>query len=137
MRLFAILFRPTDDQPHPVIMSVTPYSMDNLPDRISPFFMRLSGVKFGDVHCSPLTGFESPDPVYWVQHGYAVVQADVRGMHKSEGHAGILRQQDGDDYYDLIEWAASQVWCTGRVALLGVSYLAMSQWRPAAMKPPH
>jgi len=136
-RLFANLFRPADDQAHPVIMSVTPYSKDNLPDRIGTFFMRLSGVKFGDVHSSPLTGFESPDPVYWVRHGYAVVQADVRGMHKSEGHAGILRQQDGEDYYDLIEWAASQSWCTGRVALLGVSYLAMSQWRVAAMKPPH
>jgi predicted acyl esterase len=135
--LSAIAFRPPDDQPHPVIMSVTPYGKDNYPDRISSFFMRLSGVKFGDVRCSPLTGFESPDPAYWVQNGYAVVQADVRGMHKSEGHAGILRQQDGEDYYDLIEWAAAQPWCTGRVGLLGVSYLAMSQWRVAAMKPPH
>jgi putative CocE/NonD family hydrolase len=79
----------------------------------------------------------SPDPVYWVRQGYAVLQADVRGMHKSEGEAGILRQQDAEDYYDLIEWAASQPWCTGRIGLLGVSYLAMSQWRVAAMKPPH
>ena len=56
--------------------------------------MRLSGVKFGKVNCSRLTGFESPDPVYWVQQGYAVLQADVRDMHKSEGQAGVLRQQD-------------------------------------------
>src|SRR5450432_2601203 len=83
--LFAIAFKPPDDRPHPVIMSITPYGKDNYPDRISTFFMRLSGVKFGDVHCSKLTGFESPDPVYWVQNGYAVVQADVRGMHESDG----------------------------------------------------
>src|ERR1019366_5604594 len=80
---------------------------------------------------------EAPDPVYWVQQGYAVLQADVRGMHKSEGHAGILRQQDAEDYYDLIEWAGSQPWCTGRVGLMGVSYLCMSQWCVAALKPPH
>jgi putative CocE/NonD family hydrolase len=99
--------------------------------------MRLSGVKFGKLNCSRLTGFESPDPVYWVQQGYAVLQADVRGMHKSEGQAGVLRQQDAEDYYDLIEWAESQPWYTGRIGLMGVSYLAMSQWYVAALKPPH
>jgi len=137
VRLFANLFRPKADGPHPLIMSVTPYSKDKLPDHLASFFMRLSGVKFGKVNCSRLTGFEAPDPVYWVQQGYAVLQADVRGMHKSEGEAGVLRQQDAEDYYDLIEWAATQPWCTGRLGLMGVSYLAMSQWRVAALKPPH
>ncbi|HLJ89069.1 MAG TPA: CocE/NonD family hydrolase [Candidatus Angelobacter sp.] len=138
IRLSANLYKPKEEGPHPVIMSVTPYGKDSgLPERIANFFMRLSGVKFGKVHCSRLTGFESPDPVYWVEQGYAVLQADVRGMRKSEGHAGVLRQQDAEDYYDLIEWAASQPWCTGRVALMGVSYLCMSQWRAAALRPPH
>jgi putative CocE/NonD family hydrolase len=41
------------------------------------------------------------------------------------------------DYYDVIEWAASQPWCDGGVGLCGVSYLAMSQWRAAALRPPH
>jgi predicted acyl esterase len=137
VRLFANLFRPAVDDRYPVIMSVTPYGKDKLPDRVSTFFMRLAGVKFGNVNCSRLTGFEAPDPAYWVAQGYAVVQADVRGMHKSEGHAGVLRRQDAEDYYDLIEWAACQPWCTGRVGLMGVSYLAMSQWHVAALKPPH
>jgi len=136
-RLFVNLFRPAADRPYPVIMSVTPYGKDKLPDRLATFFMRLSGVKFGKLNCSRLTGFEAPDPVYWVQQGYIVLQADVRGMHKSEGQAGVLRRQDAEDYYDLIEWAASQPWCTGRVGLMGVSYLAMSQWHVAALKPPH
>jgi uncharacterized protein len=137
VRLFANLFRPAAGGSYPVIMSVTPYGKDKLPDRLAVFFMRLSGVKFGKLNCSRLTGFESPDPVYWVQQGYAVLQADVRGMHKSEGQAGVLRRQDAEDYYDLIEWAASQPWCTGRVGLMGVSYLCMSQWYVAALKPPH
>ena len=92
VRLFANLFRPTADEPRPVIMSVTPYGKNRFRDRLATFFMRLSGVKFGKLNCSQLTTFEAPDPVYWVQHGYAVLQADVRGMHKSEGEAGILRQ---------------------------------------------
>jgi len=137
MHLFVNLFRPPDGGPHPVIISVTPYGKDKFPDRLAGFFMRLSGVKFGKLDCSRLTGFESPDPVYWVEQGYAVLQADVRGMHKSEGQAGVLRQQDAEDYYDLLEWVASQPWCTGRVGLMGVSYLAMSQWRVAPLKPPH
>jgi predicted acyl esterase len=47
VRLFANLFRPTADGRYPVIMSVTPYGKDKLPDRVANFFMRLSGVKFG------------------------------------------------------------------------------------------
>lgn len=137
VHLFANLFCPSSEGPHPVIMSVTPYGKDKLPDRLSTFFMRLSGVKFGKIKCSHLTSLEAPDPAYWVQQGYAVLQADVRGMHKSEGEAGVLRPKDAEDYYDLIEWTASQPWCTGRVALMGVSYLGMSQWHVAALKPPH
>ena len=136
-RLFVNLFRPPVERPLPVIMSVTPYGKDRLPDRLATFFMRLSGVKFGSVKCSRLTGFESPDPAYWVQQGYAVLQADARGMHRSEGAAGVLRPADAEDYYDLIEWTAGQAWCTGRVGLMGVSYLAMSQWCVAARRPPH
>ena len=64
LRLFANVFRPTAEAPHPVIISVTPYGKDKLPDRLQAFFMRLSGVKFGKINCSRLTGFELPDPVY-------------------------------------------------------------------------
>jgi predicted acyl esterase len=136
-RLSVNIFRPAEGKRVPVIMSVTPYGKDKLPDRIGNFFMWLAGVRFGDIRISRYTGFEAPDPLYWVSAGYAVMQADVRGMHKSEGHAGVLTHQDAEDYYDLIEWAAAQSWCDGGVALSGVSYLAMSQWRVAPLKPPH
>ncbi|KAI7975383.1 hypothetical protein EIK77_006339 [Talaromyces pinophilus] len=38
-------------------------------------------------------------------------------------------------FFDVIEWAASQPWSTGKVGLLGVSYYAGSQWRVAALRP--
>ena len=137
VRLATNLFRSAESVPAPVIMSVTPYGKDKLPDRVGNFFMWLAGVRFGDIQISRYTGFEAPDPIYWVRQGYSVLQADVRGMHKSEGQAGVLTDQDAEDYYDLIEWAAAQPWCDGHVGLSGVSYLAMSQWRVAALRPPH
>jgi hypothetical protein len=60
-------------------------------------FMRLAGVRFGRLDCSCWTGFESPDPVFWTAAGYVVVQADVRGMHRSEGRAGLLNDTDAED----------------------------------------
>jgi uncharacterized protein len=135
--LSANLFRPADGKPAAVIMSVTPYGKDSGRDRLITFLMRLTGVRFGDIKVSRFTGFEAPDPLYWVGNGYAVMQTDVRGMHHSQGHAGVLTDQDAEDYYDVIEWAAAQPWCDGAVGLSGVSYLAMSQWRVAALRPPH
>jgi predicted acyl esterase len=136
VRLFANVFRPDDGTPRPTVLSVTPYGKDNTPDRIGMFFMRLSGVRFGKLNCSRWTGFESPDPAFWTGAGYNVVQADVRGMHKSEGHAGALTPTDAQDYAELVEWCAGQPWSTGAVGLCGVSYLAMSQWQAAALRPP-
>ena len=136
IRLFANVFRPDDGGRYPVVLSATPYSKDRLPDRIGMFFMRLAGVKFGRLNCSRWTGFESPDPDFWVRAGYNVVQFDVRGMHKSEGHAGAFTPEDAQDYAEVIEWCARQSWSTGAVGLCGVSYLAISQWKAVALRPP-
>ena len=57
-------------------------------------------------------------------------------MHASEGTAGFLTDRDARDYAEVIGWAAAQSWCTGAVGLNGVSYLCMSQWRVAALRPP-
>jgi len=48
----------------------------------------------------------------------------------------LLSDQEGEDVHDLIEWAAAQPWGTGAVGMLGVSYLATSQWKAAARQPP-
>ncbi len=133
--LSANVFLPKSTIAAPVILSVTPYGKDRMPDWLGMALMRLAGVRFGKLDCSRWTGFESPDPLFWTRAGYAVVQADARGMHKSEGHAGMLSDVDSRDYAELTGWAAAQPWSTGAVGLLGVSYLAMSQWRVAALRP--
>ncbi|MGH3095632.1 MAG: CocE/NonD family hydrolase [Streptosporangiales bacterium] len=90
------------------------------------------------VRFSAWATWEAPDPAYWVPRGYVVVNADLRGWGASQGAGELLNmRQEGEDCHDLIEWAARQPWSNGRVGLLGVSYLAISQWSAAATRPPH
>jgi putative CocE/NonD family hydrolase len=86
---------------------------------------------------SSLTSWEAPDPAWWTAHGFAVVNCDLRGAGRSEGVGSLLSDQEAQDVYDLIEWAAEQPWSTGAVGMLGVSYLAIAQWKAAALRPPH
>lgn len=90
-----------------------------------------------DSKMSDHTAFEAPDPFYWVQHGYAVINPNPRGTWYSEGRATFLSPEEALDFYDLIEWAGVQDWSNGKVGLSGVSYLTSSQWRVAELAPPH
>ena len=124
----------------PVLMSAHPYGKDNLPQRrgrryrVSVQYRLLR--QTGRVRFSSLTGWEAPDPAWWAAQGYAVVNCDLRGAGTSEGSASLLSDQEGADVHDLIGWAAAQPWSTGVVGMLGVSYLAISQWKAAALRPP-
>jgi predicted acyl esterase len=133
--LRANIFRPPGEGPFPVILSATLYGKDITPDTKAMFFMRLSGVRFGKLGYSRWTGFEAPDPLHWTARGYAVAIYDVRGMHKSEGSTEILTVRDAEDYAEVIAWMADQPWSSGKVGLLGVSFLAMTQWRVAGLRP--
>jgi predicted acyl esterase len=133
--LMANVFRPTQAGRYPVVLSVSPYGKDALPEDYGLF--RALGMEPGAIYTSDYAAFEAPDPGFWVPRGYVTVHANVRGMWNSEGHATWLSPQDAEDYFDLIEWAAAQPWSTGKVGLSGVSYLAMSQWAVAALHPPH
>lgn len=135
------VFRPSGDAPVPVIMSAHPYGKDRIPARTKTGH----GVHFQyrlfpqprPIQISEWTGWEAPDPAVWVPKGYAVINADLRGGGTSEGIDEFFSDQEAEDYYDLIEWAGTQPWCTGRVGLDGVSYLAISQYKVAALRPPH
>jgi uncharacterized protein len=127
--------------PFPVLMSAHPYGKDELPHRfgrgwqVSIQFRMLR--QTSPVRISSLTGWEAPDPAWWAAQGYAVASCDLRGAGTSQGQADLMSDQEGEDVYDLIEWAATQPWSNGAVGLTGVSYLAISQWKAAALSPPH
>lgn len=67
--------------------------------------------------------------------GYAVLNQDVRGIYRSDG-AFHPMQQEAHDGYDAIEWAAAQPWSSGKVGMLGGSYVGLTQWQPATRTPP-
>ena len=141
IRLRANVFRPDTDGRFPVILSAHPYGKDALPRRTVLGYLPPAPYRFlrqpGPVSFSAYTSWEAPDPSYWVPRGYGVVNLDLRGFGTSEGTGTLLSEQEGRDVAEAIEWAAAQPWSTGKIGLNGVSYLAISQWRPAALRPPH
>ena len=135
------LYRPADaDERLPVILSAHPYGKDAVPKRkgrgwsINPQFRIMNQPEA--LRISDQTSWEAPDPVWWAQHGYAVINLDVRGGGRSEGRGALFSDQEADDIAQVIEWAAEQPWSNGRVGMLGVSYLAISQYKVAALNPP-
>ena len=121
------VYRPAQAGPFPVLLSAHPYGKDNLPVK-GPLGHRVS-IQYrvlrqtGPVTFSTLTTWEAPDPAWWTERGFAVVNCDLRGAGTSDGRSAPLSDQEGEDVYDLIEWAGAQPWSTGTVGLLGVSYL--------------
>jgi putative CocE/NonD family hydrolase len=81
---------------------------------------------------SKLTSWESPDPNFWVSAGYAVVNMNLPGYANSGGPPSAFSEHQGKCYYEAIEWIAKQPWCTGKVGLTGVSFLAITQFHVAA-----
>lgn len=138
--LRANVFRTDDNNRRPVVLSIHPYGKDNLPRRRGrrwtySFQYRILRQP-QPIRFSSLTGWEAPDPAWWVAQGFAVVNADLRGCGHSAGTAQLLSPQESRDVYDVIEWAARQPWSDGRVVMIGVSYLAITQYGAAALRPP-
>lgn len=133
------VFRPPGKGPFPVLMSAHPYGKDRLPRRrrrrwsLNPQFHVMR--QTGPIDISSQTSWEAPDPVWWLTQGYAFVNADLRGAGNSDGAGALCSDQEAQDVYDLIEWAGAQPWSNGSVGMLGVSYLAMSQYKAAALAP--
>jgi putative CocE/NonD family hydrolase len=79
-----------------------------------------------------------PAVSYLAEHGYVVVQFDVRGTGSSSGASlDAYSDDEQQDGYDMVEWAARQPWCTGAVGMIGKSYGATVQWQVAGKAPPH
>jgi predicted acyl esterase len=132
LRLYADVFRPLDERPGPTIVVWTPYgkhwygALEKDPNTAVREDM-----------LSQYATFEGPDPLYWVPLGYVIVNVDARGTWYSEGTSTFLSPEEAEAFYDAIEWAGTEPWSNGKVGLTGVSYLSQSQWKTAALRPPH
>ena len=88
------------------------------------------------VYRTPYDRSETPTMVRAaVARGYAVLLVDVRGRYRSGGTFEPYRHE-GEDGYDVIEWAAHQPWSSGKVGSFGLSYPGAVQWLAARERPP-
>lgn len=107
--LRAHIFRPDDQELHPVLVMRTPYGKPARPEEAL------------------------------LRAGFIVVVQDARGRHGSGGEfESFVRAEthDGSDGFDTIEWAAKLPGSNGKVGLYGASYPAYLAWRAAGKQPP-
>lgn len=111
------VYLPARPGPHPVVLQRTPYS-------------RFPGAPQFASDCN------NAQMIFLASNGYAALNQDVRGRYRSGGVMDAM-QQEADDGYDAVEWAAVQPWSTGKVGMIGGSYVGLTQWQPAIHAPPH
>ncbi|MCU6763653.1 Cocaine esterase [uncultured Roseburia sp.] len=127
--IFTDVIRPAGKEAVPAVVAYSPYGK-HVHSLHLPW-----GVPDGAL--SGLQKQEGPDPGFWVPAGYAVVQPDARGTYYSGGDNVSFGTAEALDGYDIIEWAAKQPWCSGKVGMSGNSYLAVAQFLTASVRPPH
>ena len=123
VRLATDVYLPHDrSEPVPVILERTPYDRQGL--------------------SRSERSYANPEPMmrpaiaeFFARNGFAVVMQDCRGRYGSEG-LFTKYLAEGEDGFDTLEWIASQEWCDGRVATMGLSYGAHTQLAMACLAPP-
>ena len=114
-RLSARVWRPVDagENPVPAILEYLPYR-------------KRDGTCARDALTHP----------YFARRGYACVRVDMRGNGDSYGlMADEYTQSELDDAVEVIEWLASQDWCSGTVGMMGISWGGFNGLQVAAMQP--
>jgi uncharacterized protein len=97
------------EQPAPVIVTLTPYVSQLFHDR----------------------------GMYFARHGYPFLAVDVRGRGNSEGSEFRPFVYDAQDGADVVEWVSREAYCDGQVAMWGGSYGGFDQWATVKEQPPH
>lgn len=108
VKLSTDLYLPEKEGKHPVVLIRTPYKKE---------MNELKGT-------------------YFARRGYAVAIQNVRGRFGSPGEWEPLVNEPKDGH-DAVEWLAARPWSTGKVGMIGGSYLGWVQWFAASQKPPH
>ncbi len=137
--LRADVFRPSDDDPHPVILTYGPYAkglafQEGYPDQWRRMVEQHPDVAAGSSNV--YQNWEVVDPEKWVPEGYVCVRVDSRGAGRSPGFIDHFSPRETEDLAACIAWAAEQSWSSGKVGLNGISYYGINQWHVASLQPP-
>lgn len=123
-KLAANVFKPSGPGPWPVVMTRTPYLKDG---RIDPE-KDPKGVKMREALVKQARRYTDA--------GYVFVLQDVRGKGRSQGFYAAF-ENDIEDGYDSVEWAAARPWSNGKVGLSGGSAMGITSNEAAMAAPPH
>ena len=138
--LVANIYRPDSDARFPALTVSGPYGKDvHLSENFPQVYADIEKNQRSILENSSgqFIQHEMPDVECLVREGYVIVRADIRGTGKTPGFQDPNSPLEYQDGYDIVEWAARQPWCSGRVGMIGVSYHAVGQWMVAAQRPPH
>jgi len=128
--LRADVFRPRGDAQYPVIMSYGAFGkglafQDGNPSGWERMVKAYPETAEGTSNLR--ANWEVVDPEKWVPDGYICIRVDARGAGRSPGYLDPWSQREARDIYDCIEWAADQIWSSGKIGMNGISYYAMNQ----------
>lgn len=115
-RLAADLYHRDDGRRRPLVILQTPYNKTGL---------------------RPALTAAEPRGALFASDQYDFLVVDWRGRHASADAGGDGPRRLGLDGYDVIEWAAAQPWCGGKIGTWGPSALGQVQYRSAEQRPPH
>ena len=136
----ADVYRPDDDERHPVILSYGPYAkglafQEGYPSAWERMVEQHPDVAAGSTN--KYQNWEVVDPEKWVPEGYACVRVDSRGCGRTPGVIDHFSPRETKDFDQCIEWSGTQPWSNGKVGLNGISYYGMNQWQVAGLQNPY
>ncbi|HEY2750031.1 CocE/NonD family hydrolase [Phenylobacterium sp.] len=124
VKLAANVFKPAGTGPWPVVMTRTPYLKDGRLD------------KEHDPDGAKMRAALVKQAKHYTDAGFVFVLQDVRGKGRSQGFYAAF-ENDIEDGYDSVEWAAAQPWSNGKVGLSGGSAMGITSNEAAMAAPPH
>lgn len=126
------IIRPDARGKFPVLLGIAPFDKEIQTERIWPAATRTRRIRG-----TPDAAVEMPSIDFFVRRGYVLLVGSVRGTGKSGGVFQFLSQREIQDVYEIIEWAAGQPWCNGKVGMIGLGYYGAHQSLVAQLQPPH
>ena len=118
------VFKPAGTGPWPVVMTRTPYLKDGRID------------KGHDPDGSKTREALVKQAKHYTDAGFVFVLQDVRAKGRSKGFYAAF-ENDVEDGYDSVEWAAKQPWSNGEIGLSGGSAMGITSNEAAMAAPAH
>jgi len=126
------IFRPDAEGRFPALLTMAAFNKGVQSERLWPAATRSRRIRG-----TPDAAIEAGPTDFFVRRGYVHIIGSVRGTGKSGGTYNYLSPREVHDVYEVIEWAAKQPWCNGKVGMIGLGYFAAHHTTVAVLKPPH